>query len=644
MLALPSRARAAFEDLGAGGRAPGMGNAFAAVADDVYTIHYNPAGLGLLTRPELGTSYSKLLSGLSDNSSLSTSFLGYAHPLREGQSGTVGGAWEQFALNGSLYQENSLYLSYGRLALKDLGPGELYAGGSFKYLQHSFGSVSEADNAVQVFPGGTRQPGTADPVLQGRHSTGAADLDLGALYRLKQHYALGMSLTHLAQPNVAFSGASDRLPLTVRIAGSYRSLLSTLAMEYETRRGATYSQDQKATLAAERWFPRLFVGDFGIRGALGIGSREYKEMSLGVSYRSRRFTVDYGFSLPINTIAGTSGSHRFGLSFRFGSLQESDESVEMVLDAMRKLKAGLVPEVKVAGRGLTREQKAILDEHIALAKSLESQARYQQALEQLSKALSLSPEDPELLKNFGRVNFIAHTIKELPSYKTDPVQAATHQGIMAYLAGSDAQAVERLAYAISLNPDDKNLDAFLTQIELTTGIKRPALARVSPTRYRLEQILTQASTAIEEGRYELAIELSESALREDPTLISAWENLGTSYFALRDYENSLRAWEKATILEKSPARRTLLADYIKSIKKVMARRQARPSITEKPKPLVPKASAAEIQRLYNDGVDYYSSGQLEKARALFQKILDMDPLYGPAVKALRRVEEEMGQK
>jgi long-subunit fatty acid transport protein len=63
-------ARAAYEDLGIGARAPGMGNAFTALADDVHAVHYNPAGLSHLDRGQLSTSYSKLYMGLSDGSNL----------------------------------------------------------------------------------------------------------------------------------------------------------------------------------------------------------------------------------------------------------------------------------------------------------------------------------------------------------------------------------------------------------------------------------------------------------------------------------------------------------------------------------------------------------------------------------------------
>lgn len=136
--ALPGRA--AFEDLGAGARAAGLGNAFVPVADDVYTIYYNPAGLGTLERPEAGTSYSLLYPGLTDGSNINTSFVAWAQPLKEGKYGTLGAAWNAFSVNSSIYREDSFYLSYGRLIWNSSEYGELFAGATAKYLRRSLPS------------------------------------------------------------------------------------------------------------------------------------------------------------------------------------------------------------------------------------------------------------------------------------------------------------------------------------------------------------------------------------------------------------------------------------------------------------------------------------------------------------------------
>lgn len=56
---------AQFLKLGAGARAGGMADAFSAVADDAYTAYYNPAGLSLLTSPELGGGHTAYFQGIN---------------------------------------------------------------------------------------------------------------------------------------------------------------------------------------------------------------------------------------------------------------------------------------------------------------------------------------------------------------------------------------------------------------------------------------------------------------------------------------------------------------------------------------------------------------------------------------------------
>ena len=641
LLAAGRRVHAAFADLGAGARAPGMGGAVTAVSADAYSIYYNPAGLALMDRPELALSYSKLFVGLTDNSDLNTSFVAYAHPLGE-DWGTLGAAWNQFALSG-YYMESTYYLSYARLLAKDLGPGNLYGGGSLKYLQHSFNSGAAAQNTIQS--GGTSTidlpPGS---VLSGRNSVGAADADLGLLYRFQQNYSAGASLRHALQPNVAFNaGDKDIVPAEFNLGLGYTSLLSVLDVDYQLMRSPVRGEDHTVELGAERWFPRLFVGDFAVRGSLGIGTRQYKDVTAGVSYRTRRFQVDYSFDMPLGTITSTAGSHRVGLSFRFGALNAPDESVEMILDAMRKLKEGSVPEFQAEGRGLSPGSKADLDEQVALGKSFELHAKYQQAVDCLSRAADLSPSDSDLAAHFSKLNFITQSYKELPQYKSDPSQAALHESFMAYLAGKDAAAMEKASYALSLDPKNQRLAAFLSRLELATGLARASVATVSPARYKLEQNLTEAASSIADGLYGRAIELSQKVIDQDPQNADAWENVATARFALRDYESSLNAWQKAANIEKTAARRAMVARYIQSLKNVLSRQQpasAQPAfLTTTAQP-----SSSVIQKLYYEGVDYYTNGQLEQARKAFETILEKEPDNAPAAKALKRVEEEMAPK
>jgi hypothetical protein len=153
LLFSPPGAYAAFEDLGVGARVPGMGNAFVAIADDVSSVYYNPAGLALLERTKAMASHSILYSGLSDSSSLGLTNLAVAAPLRGGRMGTAGFLWNQFSLS-DVYSEKTLQASYG---YRFSGGGmleKLAVGASVKYMTHSFSRLGEAYNSMDGILGG----------------------------------------------------------------------------------------------------------------------------------------------------------------------------------------------------------------------------------------------------------------------------------------------------------------------------------------------------------------------------------------------------------------------------------------------------------------------------------------------------------
>lgn len=639
-------ARAAFEDLGAGARAPGMGNAFVPIADDVYAIYYNPAGLGLLERPQLGTSYTVLFPGLRDASNLSSSFIGYAQPLAEGRRGTLATAWNSFTLD-SLYREDSLYLGYGRRWLDFEDRGELYAGANLKYLRGAFGSFPEAGSAVPT--GGLVGGGRGDPVLNGSRSQSALDSDAGLLYRLGKSYSAGLGVMHVNSPNVAFSGgASDRLPPAVKLGLGYRSLISNLAVQYDTQRSPAGARDQTFTAAAERWFPKLFLGDIGLRGGLSVGAREYKQLSAGLSYRTRRMSVDYALTLPIGGIAASISSHRVALTFRFGRATEDEETLEMVLEAMKQVKAG--ERVTLPGRDGPASGSARLafNESLGQARALEARARYGEALERFALALTLAPADKSLVERYARLSFVSSHFQRLPDYQNDPAQASLHLGILNHLAGDYVAAVHKVASALQLAPEAggpppgrKDIEGFLSMLEAATGVKRALFADAKAPDHQAAVSLTRANSALEDGRYDEAVSLSLEAVRVEPDNSAAWKNLGTAYFALKDFDGSLKAWRRAYELEKSPAVRSAIKDTIRSIDRALRKRPAVRSRATAPPPARPSLTPNEISDLFNSAVDHYARREFAAARELLRKILAADPENADARKALRRVEKEL---
>ncbi|MDO8806740.1 MAG: type IX secretion system membrane protein PorP/SprF [Elusimicrobiota bacterium] len=640
LLLFAAPAYAAFEDLGAGARGPGMGNAFTAVADDVYAIYYNPAGLALLERPELAASHTQHLVGLSDGSGLNTSFIGYVQPLKYGR-GTIGAAMQNFSIDGSFYSERAFYLSYGRGAPESLKLYDLYWGFNLKNLRRSFGSLPEASSAYN----GMTATGIPDPVLSGRSAVSVIDADFGLLYKINKNYTAGLELMHLASPNIAFSSAdTDRLPLHAKLGLNYRSILSNITAQYETLTAPTGARDQRVTMAMERWFPWLLVGNIGARAALSVGSRDFRQATAGLSYRTGRICLDYGFAMPLNSIASTSGSHRLSFSIRFGPDKEDEESVKLVLAAMRSIKTGKAPEIKASARVSPAVNTAV-DEHLGRARFMETEGRYPEAAEELSKALELSPEDTQLLRHQIRLNFVAVQLGRLSDYKTDAVQSALYRSALAYLGGSDKEAVDQAGYALSLRPGAGDIGNYLAQLELKTGLKSSKAGLTPDAAAKVDNLLTMAAEAVESSRYEEAVYMSEAALKQQPENLTALENLGISHFAMGSYQKSLEAWEKASKLETGRARQVMINSQINSVENII-KQQKRKVAAAAPAPKTARPEASKIdsalaQKLYREGLDLYSAGEPEKAKALFQRVLEADPGNVPATNAIKRIQREL---
>lgn len=286
-----SRVEASFEDIGAGARAVGMGNVFTSLADDVYSLYYNPAGLGQLKQREFTSSYGRLYIGLDDGSNLGGGFLGYVHPAKQ-KWGTFGFGWLNFHL-ADYYQENTFLFSYGRKFSKML---PVYAGLNLKILTKKYGADDYTKN---------------DPVFADGYAKSGTSADLGFLWRLPYSFSAGLVLTDFLQPDMGLTTES-KVPMGIKSGISYRSNSLNMAVE-----GSCRDKEIKIYTGAEIWFLKK---SFALRTGLGIGDKRFTNISLGASYNVSLFHIDYAFLFPLSGISDMYGSHRLALSFRFGPL------------------------------------------------------------------------------------------------------------------------------------------------------------------------------------------------------------------------------------------------------------------------------------------------------------------------------------
>jgi hypothetical protein len=283
-----SAVRGEFNDLGCGARAIGMGNAFVALADDVNSIYYNPAGLVRLRKNEFTSSYGRLYLGLDDGSNLGWGYIGYGQPL--GQNGTAGLGYNNFSLvNG--YVENTIILSYGKWLTKRLAVGV-----NLKYLRQKIYQDAY-----------TRK----DPVFNyGRKDSVAnVSFDTGYIFNLTKNLSLGMAFYDINQPDMGFKQKS-KLHRMYKTGFAYRNGKIKAAIDVSLK-----NKKLKIYTGGERLF---FHEILALRTGLGIGSNEYKNFTLGLGFCFDDITLDYSFLFPMYGISDINGSHRISLIIRFG--------------------------------------------------------------------------------------------------------------------------------------------------------------------------------------------------------------------------------------------------------------------------------------------------------------------------------------
>lgn len=642
-------AEAAYDDVGVGARVTGLGGAFTAIADDVYSVYYNPAGLGTLDRPMLGTTYSRLHMGLSDDSALQNSFLGYAAPIKHGRQGAWGTAFNYFTLD-SLYSETSFYGSYGRRLFAEQLPNGFYAGTTLKVLRRSLGSTDVAGNAVSNTG---QRTGNPDPVLQNATKTNF-DLDMGFLYRIQPRLSAGLMLQHLMEPNIAFaSNDTDKLGRNIKLGLAWQTAWTSIAGEMDFLKAPDGSTDKVGTLAFEKWLPTLVHGSFGVRTSVGLGSREYRQLTAGLSYRIHRLQFDYGFTLPIGTVQDTFGTHRMGLTMRFGRPRGSEPQLaEAILENLRDLADVNSPEFRAQSEELALYKRTAQVEFLRQARVDTGEGRFAEAREKLSQALGLNPKDLRIQASLERMTLTAEVFPEVTGFRTDPAQAALYEGVMDFLAGRDKDAVRKLTYAASLNPSDERYERLLQTAERKAGITRelPTSTAVAPTMGREKAVgasMALMEVALRESDYAKVVKLADEVLELDPQNVLAYKRKATALYAGKKYEEALRSLRAGYKFERDADERKRLKAYVDALV-ALIERQAREKEEAAPKPLPAKAQArpggvspVEIQRYYEAGVDLYAQGRLSEAANMFQKILTMDPKNTSAQRALRRVQAEI---
>ena len=599
---------AAFEDIGWSARTQGFGNAFSALADEGSIMYYNPAGLSVVPWKQLSGGTGLPLVGLSDGSIISRSFASYVHPLRD--IGTLGIGWS--TLNcASAYQENIFLASWGRLTTKNLGIGLGLRG----YL-----------NSYQKFPAG-------DPLLEKIKSAQGFGFDTG-LYWFGAPYCFAASVLNVNQPNIGL-GTNQYMPLTVKAGAAYRGLITNFAVDFTYKKS-----DFIFTAGAEEWFKRKTIA---ARIGVGMGTRDFKQISCGFSYFGRARQFDYAWVYPVSGMRAGGGSHYLGVTMHIGAPPKESY-----------LPAGFSPEEMALEESEKAERERIsrLENYISEARSALENGDYRSALHTYTMAYELAPGDPTIKAMWTKLGKIVTVYPEVAgSTKKDRL---IRLGVDNYLTGNGRTSLNAARYASELY-GDRPINELLMVLQeeypdLAQGYEKTGGMNL------VEQKLFRALNSIYEGSYDRAIAECNDVLALEPDNGTALMRLGSAYYLLGDDVRAREVWERA--LDLNPENKELIK-YLKSVGGRTTPRKPQPEHEpEKPKSVqpalpgipatgetvTPVTDAEKLQlkkTFFNQGMELYNDMKYKEAIDSFQKVLVLDPDHTASRTRVRMAREKL---
>ncbi len=284
--------RAEFLLIGVGARPAGMGEAYTAVADDVNTIAYNPAGLGCIDDTQITLMHSDWIDDIGYE------YLGAAHSF--GGAGTLGlevrylhmGKLTGRALNGKATGEfnacnTSAALSYGRRLMNDICFGV-----NLKVLHEK---------------------------IEKESSYGFA-FDVGGLYGMdleNNRLQFGLAVQNIG-PEMKFIKDKEPLPVNIKTGASYKMLDNALLLALDVNipvHGSPY-----VNMGSEYSIANIISARIGYKTEKELVSSS--KLNLGLGFYWKDCGLDYTF-VPFNNLGQT---HRFSLIVKFGKKGSSKET------------------------------------------------------------------------------------------------------------------------------------------------------------------------------------------------------------------------------------------------------------------------------------------------------------------------------
>lgn len=289
----PGTTGANFLKIGVGPRAVGLGESFVAVADDVNTIFWNPAGLNNLHQQEATFMYNKWFEDIYQG------FVGYALPISQRTALGIG----------------AQYLSMKKIQGYDEWD---YETASIK-AQDMAVAVSYSKNICKNFNLGTNLKYISQQL--DNETANAYAVDLGALYKLSS-LSFGLVAQNFGT-KIKFVEKKGDLPQNIKFGTAVKLFNKKLTLTSDVN--LPNDNDIYYTGGGELWLFDLLALRAGYRSKVDLGNG----LTFGAGFKLKGFQVDYAF-VDYDILKYT---HRMSLLVRFGKTTEekvAEKPIEVV--------------------------------------------------------------------------------------------------------------------------------------------------------------------------------------------------------------------------------------------------------------------------------------------------------------------------
>ena len=612
-----------FLKIGTGARGAAMGEAQAALADDVNAAYWNPAGLANLRYQELSVMHYDLVENVRYNQAA------YARPSEKGtlaiglnilDYGDIQGYDSGGVATNNVKAKNTLLT--GSYARKFTEKSALTGGVNLKYLSSE---------------------------LAGYKASGAM-LDLGILYPFEtgrfRGLRLGADIRNIGQ-DIKYDQSGSPLPRQMVVGAGVSALGGNLLVGLD----AISPKGEDSYIATGLEYTvfqmlKLRLGYNTISDFVGTG------ITYGMGLHFAQWNIDYAF-VPFGDLGNT---NRVSVGFRFGRAMQMKQADLQVENSFRLAERQLALGNGVAAYSTLNELLLIAPWH---KPSVELKAKIEKQFEEMSVSKNNAKMEAEIAvaftdakAAFDRDELVSakkgfETILRLqPAHVGSKVylerienryaslaQESFKQGMNYYAAGDYATAIAAFEKTLTINPEHADAKA---QLQKTKEVQADATRRQQEL-----DLLAGAGEAYKTGLELYQKNDLEGALvkfEEVKTKVPEYEEVGR-YLTLTKATLANVLYEQSQV----NADNGQLSEAVTKLKRAVELnpedKRLSPALEIAQRDLGIK-NAEESKKLYKEGLEAYLGGQTQKAEQIWHRALELDSSNEEALQAISKIEEQ----